>query len=130
LDYFSVSVLRDDRSAELVAQANHSRLDIAGLGIERVDGRSRCASELVALGLEGRVIVLEADDPVRGDAVFPAGADAPAVVPLRRRPRTRSGRRARSLMGASRRSLHLLGPPPERDWPSAIPVAGMYSIME
>src|SRR6476620_9015661 len=82
------SVPRDDRAAELVAQTDHGRLNVAGLGIEAVDGRSGRASELVALGLELRIIVLESDDPVRGDAVFPAGADGPAVVPLRRRSRT------------------------------------------
>src|SRR6476620_4071094 len=82
------SVPRDDRAAELVAQTDHGRLNVAGLGIEAVDGRSGRASELVALGLELRIIVLESDDPVRGDAVFPAGAAGPAVVPLRRRSRT------------------------------------------
>src|SRR5690242_4514484 len=82
------SVARDERSTELVAQADHSRLDIARLCIERVGAR-RSAGELIALPLESRVVIFNTDDPVLGDAVFPAGTDGPAIVPLRLPTRTR-----------------------------------------
>ena len=43
--------LRDERAAELVAEADDGRLDVARPGIERV-GTGRPAGELIALPLE------------------------------------------------------------------------------
>src|SRR3569623_1863374 len=78
--FFEISVARDDRRVELVARAHDRPLDVARLGVERVAAGG--ATELIALVLEGGVIVLEADDPVAGDAEFPAGADGPAAGPV------------------------------------------------
>src|SRR5213080_3010336 len=84
------SVAPDHRRVELVAGAHDGPLDVARLGIERVIARG--APELIGLAAEGRVIVLEADDPVAGDAVFPAGAHGPAIGPVGLAART--GRRS------------------------------------
>src|SRR5436190_7707262 len=81
------SVARNQRPAELVAHASDHRLDIVRPRIEGVGARPDTA-ELIALLLEGRIVIFETDDPVLGDAVFPARANGPAVVPLGLRPRT------------------------------------------
>src|SRR4029079_14420702 len=69
------------RPVELVAQASHRRLNVTGFCREGVKAWRR-TGELIVLVLEGRVVIFESDDPVPGDAVLPAGADGPAVVPL------------------------------------------------
>src|SRR5882757_492283 len=78
------SVSRDERCAELVADAGDDGLDIAGLGVECVHQWRGAARQLIALGLERRIVIFEADDPVLRHAVLPACADRPAVVPLAR----------------------------------------------
>src|SRR4051794_15525410 len=74
------SVASDHRRVELVAGAHDGPLEVARLGIEAVIARG--AAELIGLATESCVIVFEADDPVAGDAVFPAGTDGPAVGPM------------------------------------------------
>src|SRR3954466_781143 len=74
------SVAGDDRRVELVAGAHDGPLEVARLGIEAVIARG--AAKLIGLAGEGCVVVFEADDPVAGDAVFPAGTDGPAVGPM------------------------------------------------
>src|SRR4029079_14296441 len=80
------------RPVELVAQASHRRLNVTGFCREGVKAWRR-TGELIVLVLEGRVVIFESDDPVPGDAVFPAGADGPAIVPLGLR--TAAGQRNR-----------------------------------
>src|SRR5665213_155384 len=74
------SVPAYERPAEFVADPGNDRLDIARLGVKAVRAEQR--TKLIALALESGVIVLDAGNPVLGNAVFPAGADRPAVVPL------------------------------------------------
>src|SRR5258707_1192445 len=82
------SVPRNQRSAPLVAQADDGRLNVPGFCIESVRA-SRDTGELIALPLESRIVIFKSDDPVLGNAVFPTGADGPAVVPLGLRARAR-----------------------------------------
>src|SRR5712691_6718042 len=76
------SVGRHDRAApaELVAQPADEGVDVARPRIERV--QPGAAADLVALALEAIVVGLEAGDPIRGEAVFDAGAEGEAVVPV------------------------------------------------
>src|SRR3954466_3927351 len=77
---FTHSVAGDDRRVELVAGAHDGPLEVARLGVEAVIARG--AAKLIGLAGEGCVIVLEADDPVAGGAVFPAGTAGPAIGPV------------------------------------------------
>src|ERR1700694_1617342 len=81
------SIPRDQRAAEFIAEPGNRRLNIVRPRVERIYRRSGAAAELIALGLEGRIVVFEADNPVLGNSVFPARADGPAVVPLGSRAR-------------------------------------------
>src|SRR5215470_17392439 len=76
------SVGRHHRAApaELVAQPADEGVDVARPRIERVEAGA--AADLVALALEAVVVGLEAGDPIRREAVFDAGAEGNAVVPV------------------------------------------------
>src|SRR5207248_4211196 len=133
------SVPCDDRATEFVAQPGNGRLHVAGLRVKAVHSSGRSA-ELVARGLEGRVVVFDADNPVLGKSVFPARANRPAVVPFGTGPRADEWRNdvdngqvavyagiaaleveqivVERDAGASRDGRHQIGPPTELIIPS------------
>src|SRR6187549_889250 len=73
------SVLRDDRATPTVVDTGGNQIDVLtdAIGGERRAGRAEqtVVGEGVGLVLHEHVIVVDAERPVRGEAVFQADAD-------------------------------------------------------